>query len=294
MKNPRVLAVLGALIIAAGVGFYYVQNVSHVNGRDVEGAIGAVEKHRATQITQADVILGDEQFRREEEALYAAFLNDAAALEARSAELGIFARGIGARAQDVAGIRADLASLDNNLESRFADVAGSSADLVDFLMKQERLAAFADELGLMQRSLLARDRLEAKQLATFEQQLSRMAADVAAREDDVATLEAMSRNMQGIVSRIDNRNADLAKIRADLEAMSADFAMQRALEAKMMESRIRCVEARVHELQLVMHARAQIGALNKLERFTDDALSARHEDLLAVSRDMVEIGRAHV
>jgi hypothetical protein len=53
---------------------------------DASGAIGAVQKHRAPQITKADVILGDEQTRNEQKVRYVDYLNDASALRNLSAD----------------------------------------------------------------------------------------------------------------------------------------------------------------------------------------------------------------
>src|ERR1700719_3821521 len=47
---------------------------------DASGAIGAVQKHRAPQITQQDVILGGESVKHEQQVLYKDFLADAAKL----------------------------------------------------------------------------------------------------------------------------------------------------------------------------------------------------------------------
>src|SRR5207249_3764450 len=49
---------------------------------DASGAIGEVQKHRAPQITQKDVVLGNETVKHQQKVLYADFLADATKLKA--------------------------------------------------------------------------------------------------------------------------------------------------------------------------------------------------------------------
>src|SRR5512140_753691 len=81
------------LYIFAGVVVALLAVIAFVSPRfrseDASGAIGAVQKHRAPQIKQADVVLGDEQFRNEQKTLYGDIMTDAAALQNASADLAI-------------------------------------------------------------------------------------------------------------------------------------------------------------------------------------------------------------
>src|SRR5438105_9727505 len=72
---------------------------SNVRKEDASGAIGAVQKHHAPQITQQDVILGGESVKHEQQVLYKDFLADAGKLRALAAN------------GDIAAIRAYQAEL---------------------------------------------------------------------------------------------------------------------------------------------------------------------------------------
>src|SRR5688572_4766475 len=77
---------------------------------DASGAIGAVQKHRETQIAQQDVVLGNEQVKEEQQIAYADVLEGSAALQNISADLAI-----GARSNDA---RISMAAIDNALDAR--------------------------------------------------------------------------------------------------------------------------------------------------------------------------------
>lgn len=297
MRNPRLLVAVGVLVVAAGIGFYYVYNTSQLSGRDVGGAIGVVEKHRDTQITASDVILGDEKFRNEAETLYAGFLADAAALETRSVALGIFARGLGAKEQNFEAFRAEAQSFDRELASRYADAGEEALGMVDMLMKQELLEAFNRDFQGMRQDLAIVDKLEMKQLQVREQQLGRIAADVAARAGEANELAVMTRDMQGIVDRVESREAkldvrQLGVMQADLRKMETELELQRALDVRMIESRIDRLAARFRELRTLMQARQEFAAIETMESFRAEALEAREQELLEVSKGFVGIAES--
>src|SRR5712691_9447758 len=77
------------LITFAGLAVVLVAVIFIVSpsfkSEDATGAIGAVQKHRAPQIAKADVILGSEQQRHQQNVLYADYLKDAAALQSFAA-----------------------------------------------------------------------------------------------------------------------------------------------------------------------------------------------------------------
>ena len=67
MKSSKRTLVLSLVAVAAivVVGSFYF-NYPPVDGRNAQGTIGAVKKHQQTQITPADVVLGDESLRKSE------------------------------------------------------------------------------------------------------------------------------------------------------------------------------------------------------------------------------------
>src|SRR5512146_2456789 len=87
----------------AGVVIVLLAVIAYVSPRfrseEASGAIGAVQKHRAPQIKQTDVVLGDESLKKEQKILYADFLTDAAALQSISADVAVAARSNEARSR---------------------------------------------------------------------------------------------------------------------------------------------------------------------------------------------------
>lgn len=65
---------------------------SNVRKEDASGAIGAVQKHHAPQITQQDVVLGGEQVKAQQKILYTDFLADAGKLRSLANENAAAAR----------------------------------------------------------------------------------------------------------------------------------------------------------------------------------------------------------
>src|SRR5207248_11678306 len=83
---------------------------------DASGAVGAVQKHHAPQITQKDVILGGEKTKHQQKVLYADFLADASKLQSVSTEL----RSANA-AERMAGIRQELEAMNKTLNLRYSE-----------------------------------------------------------------------------------------------------------------------------------------------------------------------------
>ena len=82
-NRNKVLLGFGALVVVVIVAIALWP--ANFRKEDASGAIGAVQKHRAPQITQKDVILGDENVRHQQKVLYADFFADAASLRAMAA-----------------------------------------------------------------------------------------------------------------------------------------------------------------------------------------------------------------
>src|SRR5687768_7340768 len=96
-KRQRMLLGFGGLAVVLVAVIALVS--PNFRSEDARGAIGAVQKHRAPQIAQSDVVLGDEQTKQDQQVLYGDFLNDAAALQNIGADLASEAQSVEARAQ---------------------------------------------------------------------------------------------------------------------------------------------------------------------------------------------------
>src|SRR6476469_7740360 len=103
-RRKKILMVFGVVAVVL-VDVIFVVSPSF-KSEDAIGAIGAVQKHRAPQIAQQDVILGNEQ-TKQNQTQYSDFLADATALQSMSANMSTASRAesasrLAARSADVA------------------------------------------------------------------------------------------------------------------------------------------------------------------------------------------------
>ena len=127
-KRRNILVGFGAVAIVLALAVAYFAPSFNYSEEDASGAIGAVRKHRAPQITEADVVLGDEQTKQEQAVLYADFLSEAAALQNISAELEAMDQSMEARKKAAAQL--GLRQADLNVRYRAA-----ATDFLDALRK---------------------------------------------------------------------------------------------------------------------------------------------------------------
>jgi hypothetical protein len=150
---------------------------ANVRKEDASGAIGAVQKHRAPQIAQQDVILGGESVKRQQELLYKDFLADAGKL-----------RAIGSR-NDIAAARAYQAEL----QMRAMRAAGEAVEAASRI-SESKIAADVAELNSMIRnkSVLSNDELMA-----FNRKLGLIIV-VCSKENAFARLSAAEKELSDL------------------------------------------------------------------------------------------------
>jgi hypothetical protein len=121
-------AVVAVLIVAF---FLWPANIQK---DDASGTIGAVQKHHAPQITQADVILGGESVKHEQKVLSTDFLADAAKLRSIAAsrdvaQARILAREVQSRYMAEARLALDRANAAARLSGEAAQMQSEIAEL---------------------------------------------------------------------------------------------------------------------------------------------------------------------
>jgi len=160
---------------------------ANVRKEDASGAIGAVQKHRAPQIAQQDVILGGESVKHEQDVLYKDFLADAGKL-----------RAIGSR-NDVAAAR-EYAS---ELQMRAMRAAREAAEAASRI-SESKVQANVEELNSMIRnkSVLSNEELQA-----FNKQLGIIAALIGDREAAFARIDKSAEEL----AHINLANEELAQ-----------------------------------------------------------------------------------
>jgi hypothetical protein len=164
------------LIVFAGLAVVLVAVIAVVSptfrSEDASGAIGAVQKHRAPQITKADVILGDEQTRNEQRVQYVDFLHDAAALQNLSANFSTAART--RNTSDYDAVQLGIRAQSNEVFSRFkteiiAVLIGTRTlaerDSAALGSRKTAVIAEIDSLGAKARSMSVANVAEVENLA---------------------------------------------------------------------------------------------------------------------------------
>ena len=229
---------------------------------DASGAIGAVQKHRETQIAPQDVVLGNEQVKEEQQIAYADLLEGSAALQNISADLAIGARANNAREQ--------LAAIDNALDARMSKVEARytqnaraaveamqrimAADSASFEAKKlEAMRADVASIGArLQTTLNASDMesLNARLNAAYDALEARLAA---------RSMQAISKNVAGITAQLDSDTNLEAASRNLVQAASAlDARTSVSLAARKQYAESAALEARA-----LWNAKTQLGAISK-------------------------------
>jgi hypothetical protein len=259
---------------------------------DASGAIGAVQKHRAPQITQQDVILGGESVKHEQQVLYKDFLADAGKLRSLSANRDVAAARayeaeLQMRAMRAARDAAEAASRINEskVQANVAELNKMIANKTQ--LSNEELQAFNRQLGIIAILIgsressfarmdasreelahlsLANQELAAKQLADVEQAFNRTTANFELAD------EAQYLGMMEMESR--------AVANEDLAQRSANF----ELAAKQLESRAQAniAEAADREEQMAMRCQRMLADVQAAEsRGTANARMVGSEQLSA-------------
>ena len=226
-----------AVVIAAGLLIFNPD----FPRKDASGAIGAVEKHRETQIAAQDVVLTDEQTRKTEQTLYADFLADAAKLENMSADLGIIAILIGNMDQSLGStnlkqnlddafvrrIRNAEVSLESHsvdLQSRYlqsmTESLGMAAELANEVQMLESdsaisLESLTADLASMTESVQNRRQLESDEMLSLNQKLQSFVGALEAKKSrgldnfDISLEAKNARNLENFTAELNNLVASL-------------------------------------------------------------------------------------
>src|SRR5438105_11532551 len=167
---------------------------SNVRKEDASGAIGAVQKHHAPQITQQDVILGGESVKHEQQVLYKDFLADAGKLRSMAAS------------RDVAAAREFAAVLQMRAMRGAREAADLAAHYAD-----SKIQANAEELNAM---IKANRVLSNEELQAFSRQLGIIAVLIGSRESAFSRMDAAQEEL----AHISMANQEMAaKQLADVE-----------------------------------------------------------------------------
>ncbi|MFN2441586.1 MAG: hypothetical protein ABR517_02765 [Thermoanaerobaculia bacterium] len=219
-KRGKILSISGLVVaVAITAAYFYYPPVDELQ---TQGAIGVVQKHQEQQISPDDVILGDEQARKADAALYGDLLKDAVKLESDSAELASFARNLGSADFDAQALARFTQTLDSRAEAAAAESLGILADL----QARADLQSYSADLAAMQRAMENRNALGAREFADLEQTIANMARSLDARSNLQARADLQARS--DLQARADLQARSDLQARNTLEAVSRQLASREA------------------------------------------------------------------
>ncbi|HVS33100.1 MAG TPA: hypothetical protein VMS98_16760 [Thermoanaerobaculia bacterium] len=235
-KRKKILVGFGGTAVVLAAAIAYLSPNFPYRSEDASGAIGAVEKHRQTQITPQDVVLGDEQVKQEQGVLYADYLRDAAQLQNIGAELAAAEQTLELRRLSQA--EQALASRGQELNTRFR------AQSENALAAMKQLGRSADDFA---NQLAARGTAS---LSAADMQALSAQVELAARNAGADSLQmAVEQELSAFAVSLENESAlaatpQLATLRNAIEAdglamrlrSRADYLSAMAREAMSLES----------------------------------------------------------
>lgn len=266
MSNPdnrkKVLAGFGVLALAV-VAAVLIWQPTYRN-EEAAGAIGAVQKHRAPQIAQNDVILGDEQTRNQQSVLWGDYFQNATKLQAISAA---YANAAASR-QNVANAEAE--QLASELQNQFATRMSAALQAMELNAKQAGNADMAAKASALLGQLAENKKLSVASMKQLSSAFSEAAAQAKLSQN---RLQSASEDLGMAVSQLKS-NGELAA--AKLQAAAEDLgsvnlnAVELEIQAEYF-SRIQAAAASLEAANLDASAKAIVAseslanAANKLQ-----------------------------
>ncbi len=186
------------LIGFAGLAVVLVAIIAIVSpsfrSEDATGAIGAVQKHRAPQITKQDVVLGDETQKQQQKVLYADFIADATQLKS-----------FAVAAKDDQ-LRARIDSMEQDVQSRFRNdmeqalsFATQLAAAEEAALGSKKKAAVIAEIDGLGAAIRQAERLSSNDIESLSLRLNQVSDELGVKQyariearklDNVADLQA--------------------------------------------------------------------------------------------------------
>jgi hypothetical protein len=250
-NRKKVLLGFGVLAVAVVVALAIW--APKFRNEEASGAIGAVQKHRAPQITRQDVVLGDEAARRQQKVLYADFLNDAAKLQAASAQLGMMAQRQ-AESRDYAAVRKMLDDLSDEAESRYFAYAREALAAVKAMNRAELANEIEEAAAVAQRAELSQ--IEMEQL---NMKLAHIAEQLEAKAAAARGAKAAHRELAEAVEDLQSRK--FAEARSNLELAARELNLRAEFDSRSLQADIEYLEATALELKTVKNVEELIGMM---------------------------------
>ena len=251
-RRKQILLIFGGVAVVL-VAVIFVVSPSF-KSEDAIGAIGAVQKHRAPQISQKDVILGGEQ-ARQQQTRYNDFLADATALQSMSASMST-----ASRAESV-----------SRLAQRSAEVAARYNAAA-----RDQVAAMHQVDGSFTLQMDSAARLSSADIGALNTRLQAEAQslDATLRSRELKAVEA---DVAGLAARIDNRAQNVDGVRATMAA--ATQSLDARANAAMIRARDEYLSAMAKESAVLQSAEEALSTGSRTQSAVQAELNSAAQDL---------------
>jgi hypothetical protein len=254
MDKKKLTFIAGSgIVVLALIGFFAVWPPA-VQDDQASGAIGAVKKHNAPQITAADVVLTDEAGRIDDRIVYADLINDAVKLQSFSDAL--------ASRDNLASIETQLASHEADLQGRFVQSFSDALANAESLQSKGLVQGNRDLLEAIRAEFQSRTQGNRQQLGhadmdALNQKFAQFASRTqqGSREDALASIDAQ---LASATRNLQSREAHLAS--EALESMRQQLGSLDQLESmRQLQSHQDYLESIEMQSRVVAQSREQLG-----------------------------------
>lgn len=235
-----------------------------VPNEPASGAIGAVEKHHAPQISKADVVLVDEPTRQQQKLLYGDAFADSIKLQNVAQQLGAVSNaGIGsaADAQQLQSAQAQLQAMEADVQSRFqGSMSAALASVQQLSAKQElasnQLGHVSEEAAQLSATLASNHQLSSEEMAQMAARLMSISQNLQSRSE-AAALEASSHELASAVAAVESKS-ELAS--AKLESVATALNAKANLNSISLASYAQSLESMATEAAALGHIQTQLSS----------------------------------
>jgi hypothetical protein len=260
------------LIGFAGLAVILVVVITYVSptfrNENASGAIAPVQKHRAPQIAQSDVVLGNEQFKQEQQIVYGDYLTDASELRSISA-LGL------KNGLDNAGRRLDAHRA--AVQVKYAENMVDAVGIVSRLARESGLENVEADAASLQAMLAAKQAYSNEEMEVLNLKLQKAVHELSAA-DAVANYEQIRQDLGRAASLYEQKSAYKAE-----EALEKASSRLAALSTLNLTWRLNHLDALAAENKAIENASSRLSLANA-EEFSA-TLGKAADDLQAKAMD---------
>lgn len=262
-KRRKILIGFAGLAVVLVVVITYVSPT--FRNENASGAIAPVQKHRAPQIAQGDVVLGNEQVKQQQQILYADFLSDAAALRNLSVE-ALAVKNLDA-IDRLDGFTRGLKNQEANLRAQYQESMTEAAEMAAELAKKSDLDNVEADATALQAMIASKHELSQAEMVALNLKFQGIISELASADAE-ASLQMVNRDL--------SQAAEAIEVKSDLESASEHVAHAwselNALSAVGLQYRLDHLQALAAENKWIENAEETLTQAGSKAESIDNAL----------------------